>query len=739
MKRSGPAYVLVGFALTLCGSLGCSTHGIGSTGTVGTVTGALSAEDQPIGEDASTVMQREAVDGFFPAPSTPWILSPGNVNTKTLWTYTTSTPDPTWINPSYSPTSSWSREPYPGGFGDGTATNPDEPQDVVNTAWVQPSTDIWLRTTFNPGNLSTAQISTLFFYLRWDNHIEIYLNGVQAVTETNVSLGYRYLGLSPASLAAIHANSTNTLAVHVGALDAGAERYFDLGLTWGTPFAKIPSSGFEQTPALATYTQTVHDFMLLHGIPAGSLSVMNGSQVVVDRSLGWADKSFATPLSQGAVLRLASNDKVITRGAVMSMICTGTVDRASGLTISHTTPVFKVLEAHGLTALPGKTPDSNIDQVTVDDLLNFTSGVQELPSIPQFYCDLAGADAGPCPPTSTTEENDVQWVYSAPLSPTRGSFFYNSSGYMVLRYLVNEVAGDLLTYIRNVVLAPTGTTDVFIAHEVLANRSPREPWYATLETPYDRWIYLENYTALASSAQAFVRYLGQYDMVSGIPFNSKSSACPPQNNGYQAFDGESSGTWTSTEQDTPDQTNFAVLFNEDGFDAAVRYQLEAISRGPMLAQINAGGPAAPPFSADRDFVGGSTISHPNAIDTTNVVFNDSTYPAPMETYQSARIGNFTYTITGLAPGSAHTVRLHFAETYFSTVGSRVFNITINGAPVLSNFDIVQAVQTETKGAKGWNTAIVETFEGVLANSSGTYDIQFTSVVNNSLVSAIEVQ
>jgi hypothetical protein len=111
----------------------------------------------------------------------------------------------------------------------------------------------------------------------------------------------------------------------------------------------------------------------------------------------------------------------------------------------------------------------------------------------------------------------------------------------------------------------------------------------------------------------------------------------------------------------------------------------------------------------------------------------------METYQSARIGNFTYTITGLAPGSAHTVRLHFAETYFSTVGSRVFNITINGAPVLSNFDIVQAVQTETKGAKGWNTAIVETFEGVLANSSGTYDIQFTSVVNNSLVSAIEVQ
>ena len=77
------------------------------------------------------------------------------------------------------------------------------------------------------------------------------------------------------------------------------------------------------------------------------------------------------------------------------------------------------------------------------------------------------------------------------------------------------------------------------------------------------------------------------------------------------------------------------------------------------------------------------------------------------------------------------MRLHFAETFFSTTGSRVFNVSINGTQVLTNFDIVAAA-----GAK--NKAIIEQFNGKAANSSGQYVITFTSVVNNSLVSGIEI-
>jgi len=146
---------------------------------------------------------------------------------------------------------------------------------------------------------------------------------------------------------------------------------------------------------------------------------------------------------------------------------------------------------------------------------------------------------------------------------------------------------------------------------------------------------------------------------------------------------------------------------------------------PVL-QINAGGPAVTPFAADKDFIGGTTIHHANTIDLSGV-----TNPAPMAAYQTARVGNFTYTFPGFTAGASHTVRLHFAETYFNTAGSRKFNVKINGTQVLSAFDIFAAA-----GAK--NKAIVQQFT-LSANASGQYIIQFTSVVNQSLLSAIEVQ
>jgi hypothetical protein len=144
--------------------------------------------------------------------------------------------------------------------------------------------------------------------------------------------------------------------------------------------------------------------------------------------------------------------------------------------------------------------------------------------------------------------------------------------------------------------------------------------------------------------------------------------------------------------------------------------------------------AVSPFVVDEGFSGGSTIDHANTINTSNV-----TNPAPEAVYQTARIGattasgvgaTFTYTILGLTAGSSHTVRLHFAETYFTTAGSRVFNVSINGTQVLTNFDIFAA-------SGGENIANIQQFT-VPANTSGQYLITFTSVTNNALISGIEI-
>ncbi|HVU67311.1 MAG TPA: malectin domain-containing carbohydrate-binding protein, partial [Ktedonobacteraceae bacterium] len=147
--------------------------------------------------------------------------------------------------------------------------------------------------------------------------------------------------------------------------------------------------------------------------------------------------------------------------------------------------------------------------------------------------------------------------------------------------------------------------------------------------------------------------------------------------------------------------------------------------GAGNVQINAGGSAASPFVADTDYSGGATAAVSNAISTSGV-----SNPAPQAVYQSNRYGNFTYTIPGLTASGAYTVRLHFAEEYWTATGKRIFNVSINGSQVLSNFDIFATAGGEYK-------AVVEQFS-VTASGSGTITIQFTTVVDNAQINGIEV-
>ncbi len=171
---------------------------------------------------------------------------------------------------------------------------------------------------------------------------------------------------------------------------------------------------------------------------------------------------------------------------------------------------------------------------------------------------------------------------------------------------------------------------------------------------------------------------------------------------------------------------FTVLSLVIGFFATLPFLTHpSTAHAASGAQINAGGPAVSPFLADTDFSGGSTASVSNAINTGGVA-----NPAPQAVYQSNRYGNFTYTIPGLAASASYMVRLHFAEEYWTAAGKRVFNISINGSQVLTNFDIFATAGAEYK-------AVVEQFS-TTANSSGTITIQFATVTDNAQVNGIEV-
>ncbi len=148
----------------------------------------------------------------------------------------------------------------------------------------------------------------------------------------------------------------------------------------------------------------------------------------------------------------------------------------------------------------------------------------------------------------------------------------------------------------------------------------------------------------------------------------------------------------------------------------------------QVLAVNAGGGAAGSFAADAYVQGGTAADFGTgvAVGTAGVAS-----PAPQGVYQTERWGDSTYTLPGLTPGASYTLRLHFAELYFTAVGQRQFNVFVNGAQVLTNFDILAA-------AGGMNKAVVESFP-VTASASGQIVVQFThGAATDPKVSGLEV-
>jgi N-acetylneuraminic acid mutarotase len=140
-------------------------------------------------------------------------------------------------------------------------------------------------------------------------------------------------------------------------------------------------------------------------------------------------------------------------------------------------------------------------------------------------------------------------------------------------------------------------------------------------------------------------------------------------------------------------------------------------------RINAGGgaytdSAGHAWLADTDFTGGtvSNSSFPVA----------GTKDGPL--YTTRRWGSMTYDIpVADAPGD-YTVNLYFCEPVMKSVGRRVFNVSAEGQALLSNFDLYA-----TAGAQ---KALVEPFTVHVAN--GMLDIKFSAIIENPIISAIEV-
>ena len=211
-----------------------------------------------------------------------------------------------------------------------------------------------------------------------------------------------------------------------------------------------------------------------------------------------------------------------------------------------------------------------------------------------------------------------------------------------------------------------------------------------------------------------------------MPPATTSTAAPPRAARAPPVATTASTSYTDTGLTNGTKYYYTVSATNGGGTSAQSTEVSATpsASAPTSVQISAGGPATGTWAADEDFAGGATSGTANAISTTGV-----TNPAPQSVYQHNRYGNFTYTIPGAVPGATYTIRLHFAEEYWTTA-ARIFNVFIDGTQVLTNFDIFATAGGEYK-------AVVEQFSEV-APSNGTFTIQFATVKDNAQVNGIEI-
>ncbi|MBE0565537.1 MAG: T9SS type A sorting domain-containing protein [Krumholzibacteria bacterium] len=111
---------------------------------------------------------------------------------------------------------------------------------------------------------------------------------------------------------------------------------------------------------------------------------------------------------------------------------------------------------------------------------------------------------------------------------------------------------------------------------------------------------------------------------------------------------------------------------------------------------------------------------------------DPSVPAttPPEIFHTERWASQMFWDFPVGAGRAVEVRLYFKNGYWGTSlpGQRVFNVEIDGVPVLTNYDIVADV--------GQNVGVMKSFFVV---GDGNLDIDFLAVVDNPLVCAIEIR
>ncbi len=169
--------------------------------------------------------------------------------------------------------------------------------------------------------------------------------------------------------------------------------------------------------------------------PGATVIVTRKGKTLFRRAYGKANIELGVPMEPGSVLRLGSITKQFTASAVMALVEQGK--------LSLTDEITKYL--------PGYPVHGHV--ITIEHLLNHTSGIHSYTSIPGYMGNPVRSDL------TTGELVDVFKELPMDFAPG-DQFRYNNSGFVLLGAIIEKVSGiSYDDFIRSIIFEPLGMKD----------------------------------------------------------------------------------------------------------------------------------------------------------------------------------------------------------------------------------------------------------------------------------------
>ncbi len=199
-----------------------------------------------------------------------------------------------------------------------------------------------------------------------------------------------------------------------------------------------------QAPAVSDFAAKAEEYLAAQmrvNKFMGSVLVAHKGEVLLRKGYGFADLEHSVPNTPLTKFRLGSVTKQFTAAAILLL------ERQGRLSVQDS--VCKFMENCPQAWQP----------VTIHHLLSHTSGIPNFTSFPDYLEKMAM----PCPPECTIER-----LREKPLDfPTGEKWSYSNSGYILLGYIIEKVAGEPYDkFLRENILEPLALEDTGYDHSV---------------------------------------------------------------------------------------------------------------------------------------------------------------------------------------------------------------------------------------------------------------------------------